>query len=46
MLQFGLSSPPPSLMTTGMMVMTVVIWAIALGLLAYARAMQARGLLR
>ncbi|HEY6047598.1 MAG TPA: hypothetical protein VIV07_00970 [Sphingomicrobium sp.] len=44
--QYGMSSMPASLNTTGMMVMLVVIWAIALGLLAYARAMQARGLLR
>ena len=44
--QFVMTSPPQSLTTPGMTVMMIVIWVIALGLLAYARAMRAKGVLR
>ena len=44
--QFGISTPPPGMMTTGMWIMTVVVWVVAIGLFAYARIMAARGVLR
>lgn len=43
---FGMTTPPPSMMTTGIIAMNVAIWAIAIGLLIYARTLTARGLLR
>lgn len=44
--QYVLSSPPPE-MTSGMMlVMNLLIWAVAIGLLLYARAGRANGVLR
>ena len=44
--QYALSDMPASLMTPGIMVFNVVIWAIAIALFLYARAMRARGVLR
>ena len=44
--QFGISNPPAALMTPGMLTMTVVVWVVAIGLLAYSRVMAARGVLR
>jgi hypothetical protein len=44
--QYGMSSPPASMMTATMIVMSLVIWAIAIALFVYARLMRARGVLR
>jgi hypothetical protein len=43
---FALTSPPPELMTVGRVSINLVIWAIAIGLLLYARRMRRRGVLR
>lgn len=44
--QYVLQSPPEGMMTGAMVVMNVVIWAVAIGLLVYAVRMRARGVLR
>ena len=44
--QHLLSSPPEGLMSGGMLVMTLVIWAVAIGLLLYALRMRRAGVLR
>ena len=44
--QFGISNPPPAMMTPGMLTMSVIVWVVAIGLFAYARIMAARGVLR
>lgn len=44
--QFAVAEVPESLKTPGMLVMNLVIWAIAIALLVYARTMRARGVLR
>ena len=44
--QHLLSSAPEGLMSGAMMVMTVVIWAVAIGLLFYALRMRRAGVLR
>ena len=44
--QYALSSPPTDMMTAGMIAMNLAIWAVAIGLLAYALRMRRRGVLR
>lgn len=44
--QYGLSTPPADLQGGAMMVMSLVIWAVAIALLAYAWRMRAKGVLR
>ena len=44
--QYVLSTPPPDMMSGGMLAMNVAIWAVAIGLLVYAMAMRKRGVLR
>jgi hypothetical protein len=44
--QYGLSSPPSDLQTAAMVGMNIAIWAVAVGLLAYAMRMRTRGVLR
>ena len=44
--QFALSSPPEGLMSGAMLVMHLVIWAVAIGLLLYALRMRRAGVLR
>ena len=44
--QYVLSSPPPDMMTGGMIAMNAVIWIVAIGLLLYAAWMRKRGVLR
>ncbi len=43
--QFVLSPPPADLTTTGMLLMVLLTWAVAVALFAYARDMQRKGLL-
>lgn len=44
--QYGLADMPASLKTPGIMVLSLVIWAIAIVLYLYARTMRQRGVLR
>ena len=44
--QFGVSPPPAEFHGTAMIVLNLVIWAVAIGLLLYALAMRTRGVLR
>jgi hypothetical protein len=44
--QFLMSSPPDEMVRGSGLVLHLVIWAIAIGLLAYAMRMRARGVLR
>jgi hypothetical protein len=44
--QYVLSTPPPEMMSGAMLVMNLVIWAVAIGLLLYALSMRRRGVLR
>jgi hypothetical protein len=44
--QYVIGSPPPGSEEGSMVLMMVAIWAIAIGLLAYALAMRKRGVLR
>jgi hypothetical protein len=44
--QYVLSAPPPDMRSGAMMAMNLVIWAVAIGLLAYAMRMRRRGVLR
>jgi peptidoglycan/LPS O-acetylase OafA/YrhL len=44
--QYVLNSPPADMMTGAMIAMNLVIWAVAIGLLAYAMRMRRRGVLR
>jgi hypothetical protein len=44
--QFLMSSPPHDLVRGSGLILHLVIWAIAIGLLLYARRMRARGVLR
>ena len=44
--QYVLNAPPAEMMTGGMLTMNVVIWAVAIALLLYARTMRKRGVLR
>lgn len=44
--QYGMASPPESLMTGAMIAMNLVIWAVAIVLFIYATRMRARGVLR
>ena len=44
--QYGLSTPPPDMMTGAMLAMNLAIWAVAIGLLVYAMRMRRRGVLR
>lgn len=44
--QYLLSEPPPEMSTTAMIAMNLAIWAVAIGLLAYALRMRGRGVLR
>lgn len=44
--QFVIAPPPEALRGPTMIVMNLVIWAVAIALLVYARAMRARGMLR
>lgn len=43
--QFLLSSPPADLTTIGKLLMTLLAWAVAIALFAYARDMQKKGVL-
>ena len=43
--QFLISPPPADLTTTGMLLMVLLSWAIAIGLFVYARDMHGRGVL-
>jgi len=43
--QFVLAPPPPDLATTGMLLLVLLTWAIAIALFVYARDMQKRGVL-
>jgi len=43
--QFVLSSPPADMTTTGMLLMVLLIWAVAIALFVYARDMQKRKVL-
>lgn len=43
--QFALSSPPADMTTTGMLLMMLVIWAVAIGLFVYARDLEKKGVL-
>lgn len=43
--QFVLSSPPADLTTTGMLLMTLLVWAVGIALFVYARDMQKKGVL-
>jgi hypothetical protein len=44
--QYGLSEPPPEMTKGPMLIMNLVIWAVAIGLLVYAMRMRGRGVLR
>ena len=44
--QYGLSPPPPDMMTGAMLGLNIAIWVAAVGLLVYAYRMRARGVLR
>ena len=44
--QYVLTSPPPDMMTGGMLAMNAVIWIVAIGLLWYAIRMRNAGVLR
>ena len=44
--QYVLSTPPPDMMTGGMIAMNLAIWAVAIGLLVYAMRMRKAGVLR
>ena len=44
--QYVLSTPPPEMKSGAMLAMNLAIWAIAIGLLAYALRMRRRGVLR
>ena len=44
--QYVLSTPPPEMMSGAMLVMNLVIWAVAIGLLLYALRMRRAGVLR
>ena len=44
--QFVVAPAPADMRGPAMVIMNLVIWAVAIGLLLYARAMQARGVLR
>jgi hypothetical protein len=44
--QFGLSSPPPDLVTGATIAMNVAIWVAAVGLLVYAVQVRRSGVLR
>lgn len=41
-----LIAPPPGSRTTGEIAFTIALWTVAIGLLLFARAMRARGVLR
>lgn len=44
--QFLMSSPPDDMVRGSGLILHLIIWAIAIGLLLYARRMRARGVLR
>lgn len=44
--QYVMTSPPPDMMSTSMLVMTAVIWVVAIFLFFYARRMHSAGVLR
>ena len=44
--QYVISSPPPEMSSTLMVVMNLAIWAVAIALLVYALRMRRRGVLR
>ena len=44
--QYGMSSPPASMMNATMIGISVLIWAVAIALFVYARMMRERGVLR